>query len=72
MVLILIFSSVMYLYEAIITLHLEVEYFWAGKLNMSKVLFFANKYIPLSAYILGMVTFAPLPDNVGGPHILHL
>ncbi|RPD70653.1 hypothetical protein L226DRAFT_222885 [Lentinus tigrinus ALCF2SS1-7] len=37
-------AGVMFIYEYILTLDLEVEYFWESRLTAATVLFFGNRY----------------------------
>ena len=53
------------LYDWAITLSLEVELFWTGKVQLlSAILYFANKYLNVLAPIGTMLQLAPWPEKV--------
>ncbi|KAJ3853723.1 hypothetical protein EV368DRAFT_81297 [Lentinula lateritia] len=47
-------------YEWLITLDQEIEYFWTGKWTISRILFFLNRYIPPFLVMLGLIEFSVL------------
>ncbi|KAJ4471715.1 hypothetical protein C8J55DRAFT_520787 [Lentinula edodes] len=51
-------------YEWLITLDQEIEYFWTGKWTISRILFFLNRYIPPFLVMLGLIEFSiPNPSD---------
>ncbi|KAJ3918160.1 hypothetical protein F5877DRAFT_79247 [Lentinula edodes] len=57
-------------YEWLITLDQEIEYFWTGKWTISRILFFLNRYIPPFLVMLGLIEFSiPNPSNEVRPSI---
>ncbi|KAH9939062.1 uncharacterized protein BXZ73DRAFT_29522, partial [Epithele typhae] len=51
-------------YEYLITFGQEVELFWGRKINGASVLFFVNRYVVLTVYLLNTSGFAKMSDNV--------
>ncbi len=59
---------VLFVYDTIITFDQEVAYFWTAKrIGGASLLFFANKWISLTVYVMLLVSFASFPsDKVSG------
>ncbi|TFK89490.1 hypothetical protein K466DRAFT_486714, partial [Polyporus arcularius HHB13444] len=51
------------IYEYVITLRREVDFFWKRKLTGASVLFFLNRYLPLVVNAVSFVGLAPLSDK---------
>lgn len=51
-------------YETLITVDREVRYFWPGSITVAKLLFFANRYVTLLAYVVWLSQLASLSDKV--------
>ncbi|KAI0800020.1 hypothetical protein C8Q74DRAFT_386073 [Fomes fomentarius] len=51
-------------YETLITVDREVKYFWPGRITGAKLLFFANRYITLLAYVVWLSQLASLSDKL--------
>ncbi|KAJ3739692.1 hypothetical protein DFH05DRAFT_1512377 [Lentinula detonsa] len=56
--------SVLAVYEWMITLDQEIEYFWTGKWSLERILFFCNRYISPFLVMFGLIEFfIPNPSN---------
>ncbi|TFK83880.1 hypothetical protein K466DRAFT_243918 [Polyporus arcularius HHB13444] len=56
-------ASVLFIYDAFVTSDREAVCFGTTKRTGAAVLFFANKWISMSVYVMVLVTFAPLPSD---------
>ncbi|KAI0738531.1 hypothetical protein C8Q80DRAFT_1124690 [Daedaleopsis nitida] len=52
--------AVLLVYECVISIGSEVEYFWKGKLAVSAVLYLLNKYLALTVALLSITVFLPI------------
>ncbi len=58
---------VLLIYDAFITFDREVACFWTAKRTGGSLLFFANKWISVSVYVMGLVELASFhSDKVSG------
>ena len=48
----------MYLYECILTLDIEIKYFWTGNITGATMLYLLNKYIYMYYAIYGIATIS--------------
>ncbi len=55
--------SVLCVYVAFVTFDREVACFWTAKRTGASLLFFANRWISLTVYVLGLVQLASLPSD---------
>ncbi|TFK92465.1 hypothetical protein K466DRAFT_228471 [Polyporus arcularius HHB13444] len=56
--------AVLFVYDTIITFDQEVAYFWTAKrIGGASLLFFANKWISLTVYVMLLVSFASFPSD---------
>ncbi|TFK84708.1 hypothetical protein K466DRAFT_601773 [Polyporus arcularius HHB13444] len=64
-------AAVLFIYDTFITLDREVTYFWTTKrINGAALLFFANKWISMTVYVMELVEFASFPsDKVAGDNV---
>lgn len=53
-----------FIYEYFITIGEEAKYFWGRKLNGAGAIFFMNRYLPLTVYMLEFVSYASISDLV--------
>ncbi|RDX41574.1 hypothetical protein OH76DRAFT_1489395 [Lentinus brumalis] len=58
-------AAVLFIYDAFITLDRAVESFWTARPKRSgaAILFFANKWISMTIYVMDLVGFAPFPSD---------
>lgn len=56
--------TVVFIYEYLITIGEEAKYFWKQKSTGASALFFLNRYVPLTLYVLGFVGYASMSDQV--------
>ncbi|KAI0695345.1 hypothetical protein C8T65DRAFT_833181 [Cerioporus squamosus] len=56
-------ASVIFFYDALVTFDREVACFWTAKRTGASLLFFANKYISMTLYVMGLVQFASFPSD---------
>ncbi|EJF58086.1 hypothetical protein DICSQDRAFT_29310, partial [Dichomitus squalens LYAD-421 SS1] len=54
----------LYLYNWIITIDQEVEYFWKEKVTGAAILFYLNRYISLASFVISLVDWMPMTDKV--------
>lgn len=52
----LIVDAALCFYEYIITIDLEVDFFWRGRLTGATLLFLTNRYIVMATLVLGVST----------------
>ncbi|TBU24160.1 hypothetical protein BD311DRAFT_868333 [Dichomitus squalens] len=57
-------AAVLYLYNWLITIDQEVEYFWKGKVTGAAILFYLNRYISLASFVISLVDWMPMTDKV--------
>ncbi|TFK85293.1 hypothetical protein K466DRAFT_439844, partial [Polyporus arcularius HHB13444] len=50
-------TVVLFIYDAFVTFDREVAFFWTAKPTGALLLFLANKWISLTFYVLGMVSY---------------
>ncbi|TCD64752.1 hypothetical protein EIP91_003674 [Steccherinum ochraceum] len=48
-------SFALLLWDHVVSLDREIEYFWSGKWSMTRILYFANRYFPILILSLGFV-----------------
>ena len=51
-------------YEYVITFDLEVHMFWHGQWTGASILFFMNRYVPILAYVVTLLEFISMSDEV--------
>ncbi len=57
-------TIVLFIYDTFLTFDQEVAYFWTTKrISGAALLFFANKWISMMVYVMGLVEFASFPSN---------
>ncbi|PIL27782.1 hypothetical protein GSI_10935 [Ganoderma sinense ZZ0214-1] len=56
----LVASGVFYIYDILLTLDVEVEFFWKDPLTGAAALFFANQYLALASLVLNLFELLPL------------
>ncbi len=56
-------TLVILFYDAFITFDREVACFWTAKLNGASLLFFANRWITVTLYVMTLVSFASFPSD---------
>ncbi|KAI0709674.1 hypothetical protein C8T65DRAFT_648844 [Cerioporus squamosus] len=56
-------SSILFIYDAFVTFDQEVAYLWAAKRTGASFLFFANKWISVTSYVMTLVTYASFPSD---------
>ncbi|RDX49092.1 hypothetical protein OH76DRAFT_1483321 [Lentinus brumalis] len=57
-------ASVLFIYDTFIIFDREVAYFWTTKrISGAALLFFANKWISMTVYVMVIVNFAPFPSD---------
>ncbi|RDX49081.1 hypothetical protein OH76DRAFT_1517091 [Lentinus brumalis] len=57
-------AAVLFIYDTFVTLDREVMYFWTTKrINGAALLFFANKWIAMTVYVMELVEFASFPSD---------
>ncbi|TFK92634.1 hypothetical protein K466DRAFT_443729, partial [Polyporus arcularius HHB13444] len=54
---------VFFIYDTFITLDRELASFWTMKQSGAALLFFANKWISMTIYVMDLVGFASFPSN---------
>ncbi len=60
----LLLRVVLFLYDTFLTFDQEVVYFWTTKrISGASLLFFANKWISMMVYVMGLVQFASFPSD---------
>ncbi|KAI0794569.1 hypothetical protein C8Q74DRAFT_1194805 [Fomes fomentarius] len=48
-------SSVLLIYDILVTFDHEINLFWSGRMTGARILFFANRYISLFWNVLGLI-----------------
>ncbi|RDX49137.1 hypothetical protein OH76DRAFT_1483353 [Lentinus brumalis] len=63
-------SSVLFIYDAFVTVDREVACFWSTKRAATSLLFFSNRYISMTIYVMVMVSvlYEPFPSDKCSPH----
>ncbi|RDX41565.1 hypothetical protein OH76DRAFT_1489388 [Lentinus brumalis] len=56
-------ASVLFIYETCLTLDREVAYLWSAKRTGASLLFFANKWISMTVYVMMLAEFASFPSD---------
>ena len=56
--------TVVFIYEYLITIGSETQYFWGRKKTGATVLFFLNRYASLVWYVLQFASYANMSDSV--------
>ncbi len=56
-------TIVFFIYDTFITFDRELASFWTPKQSGAALLFFANKWISMTIYVMDLVGFASLPWN---------
>ncbi|RPD59057.1 hypothetical protein L226DRAFT_614175 [Lentinus tigrinus ALCF2SS1-7] len=56
-------TSALFIYNTFVTFDREVKYFWTAKWTGASLLYFANKWISMAVYVLGMAALASLPSD---------
>ncbi|KAJ3995595.1 hypothetical protein F5050DRAFT_273686 [Lentinula boryana] len=57
-------ASALAVYEWMITLDQEIEYFWTGRWSLERILFFCNRYISPFLVMFGLIEFViPNPSD---------
>ncbi|TFK83872.1 hypothetical protein K466DRAFT_602487 [Polyporus arcularius HHB13444] len=58
-------SSVLFIYDAFVTVDREVACFWSTKRAATSLLFFSNRYISMTVYVMVMVSvlYEPFPSD---------
>ncbi len=56
-------AIVLFLYDTVLTFDGEVAYFWTMKRSGASLLFFANKWISMTLYVMSLVQFASFPSD---------
>ncbi|TFK84717.1 hypothetical protein K466DRAFT_588699 [Polyporus arcularius HHB13444] len=57
-------AAVLFIYDTCLTFDREVAYFWTAKrIGGPSLLFFANKWISMTIYIMALVEFATFPSD---------
>ncbi|TFK83770.1 hypothetical protein K466DRAFT_467712, partial [Polyporus arcularius HHB13444] len=54
---------VLFIYETCLTLDREVAYLWSAKRTGASLLFFANKWLSMTGYIMMLAEFASFPSD---------
>ncbi len=57
-------TPVLFIYEYFITIGEEVKYFWARKWTGASALFFLNRYVPFTLYVMEFASYASMSDQV--------
>ncbi|TFK91436.1 hypothetical protein K466DRAFT_482752, partial [Polyporus arcularius HHB13444] len=52
-----------FIYDAFVTFDREVACFWPAERTGASLLFYANKWIALTSYVMIFVPYAPLPSD---------
>ena len=52
------------LYDYLLTLNMEVKLFWRQPLSAASILFYLNRYLTLTVYILVAIGMAPMVYEV--------
>lgn len=53
-----------FIWEYFITISEEAKYFWKRKLTGASAIFFLNRYVPLTLYVLDFAGYASMSDEV--------
>ncbi len=56
-------TAVLFFYDSILTSDREAACFWTSKRSGASLLFFANRLISMTLYVMAMVGFATLPSD---------
>ncbi len=56
-------AIVLFIYETCLTLDREVAYLWSAKRTGASLLFFANKWLSMTVYIMMLAEFASFPSD---------
>ncbi len=57
-------AVVLFLYDSFLTFDREVAYFWTAKhISGGALLFFVNKWITMTVYVMSLVSFASFPSD---------
>ncbi len=58
-------TTVLFIYDAFVTVDREVTCFWSTKRAATSLLFFSNKYISMTVYVMAMVSvlYEPFPSD---------
>ncbi len=61
----LTFTAVLFIYDAFVTVDREVACFWSTKRAATSLLFFSNRYISMTIYVMVMVSvlYEPFPSD---------
>ncbi len=57
-------AIVLFIYDTFLTFDQEVAYFWTAKrIGGASLLFFSNKWISMTIYVMGLVSYAYFPSD---------
>ncbi len=56
-------SLVLLLYDTLITLDREINWFWSGRITGASILLFTNRYISLAWIVLGFIQLMSFSDK---------
>ena len=58
-------STVVVIYDIILTVEDDIRYFWPAKARIGAILFWLNRYLPLLSYGISLGLSLSVPEKVG-------